>query len=252
MIRRGIWFWILAVITGAMVAAMPADAAMGPLLSPHDIYETAALEKAGLPYPVFELAMTGYTTLSKQGEISSRPMLTVIDYSKPSTDKRLFVIDLKSSALKYHTWVAHGRNSGENQSQFFSNKAHSYMSSLGFYVTDRSPYEGKHGLSLRLDGKDNGFNDRARDRAIVIHGADYVSDSFIHERGRLGRSQGCPALPLDHYERIISAIADRTAVFAYFPNPDYLSRSVYVRTCALAKQLLSLLPRPYGRSLSFR
>jgi hypothetical protein len=142
---------------------------------------------------VFDLALGAAACAVKSGVVESPATLTVIDYSLPSTSKRMWVYDLASRSLAYEELVAHGQGTGDNQARTFSNTPESHQSSLGLYVTDE-PYVGKNGYSLRLDGLDAGFNDRARERAIVIHGAPYVSDSVVKSQGRLGRSWGCPAV----------------------------------------------------------
>jgi hypothetical protein len=176
------------------------------------------------PYDVFHRAMAGYMQLRSSNKLSEKELLTIIDFRKSGNEKRLWVVDLKNKKLLYHTLVAHGRNSGELYARRFSNTPDSYQSSLGFYVTG-TPYAGKHGLSLRLTGVEAGVNDKAEARAIVLHGADYVSERFIKKTGRLGRSHGCPAVPLDVHREIASLLAGKTCLFIYYPDPDYLSRT---------------------------
>lgn len=153
------------------------------------IYKESELESV-LDRDVFQLAMKGYSKIKTK----DKDLISIIDFSKPSTDKRFYLIDLANKNLLYNTYTSHGVNTGENIAVSFSNKEGSRQSSLGFYLTAET-YEGKHGTSLKLDGLERGFNHRARKRYIVIHSADYVTDSFIEENGRLGRSWGCPALP---------------------------------------------------------
>lgn len=143
-----------------------------------------------------------------------KPLLIVIDYSKPSTEKRFYVIDLENKKLMYHCFVAHGKGSGENIAKDFSNVPGSQKTCLGFFKTAET-YVGKHGYSLKLDGLEKGINDKARERAIVIHGADYVSQEFIDTYGRLGRSWGCPALSNDLTKEIIDMIKDGACVYAH-------------------------------------
>ena len=140
-------------------------------------------------FPAFRQAVQGYNKIEQK----KKPVLTLIDFTKPSTEKRLFVFDMKERKLLYSSVVAHGKNSGENYATSFSNAVGSYKSSLGFYLTG-STYRGKNGYSLLLDGLEKGINDRARERAIVVHGAAYANPS-VCRGGRLGRSFGCPALP---------------------------------------------------------
>lgn len=164
----------------------------------------------------FEMAFEGYENLKSQHKLENN-ILTIIDFSLSSNQKRLWVIDMESNEVLYHTLVAHGRNSGEEFATNFSNKSESYKSSLGFYLTAEI-YNGKHGSSLKLDGIEKGINDNARERAIVIHGADYVSDAFAKNNNRLGRSQGCPALPIELNHEIISKIKNKSVLFIYHPS----------------------------------
>ncbi|WP_295337885.1 murein L,D-transpeptidase catalytic domain family protein [Flavobacterium sp.] len=163
----------------------------------------------------FRIAVEGFQVLKEKG-IIKKNILTLVDFSLSSTAKRLWVIDLDKNIVLFQTLVAHGRNTGEDIARVFSNKAESYQSSLGFYATAEI-YKGKHGLSLKLDGLQKGLNDKARERAVVIHGADYVSESFIKQNKRLGRSQGCPAVPLEMNEKIINVIKDKSCLFIYHP-----------------------------------
>jgi hypothetical protein len=164
----------------------------------------------------FEIAYNGYENLKSQNKIQNS-ILTIIDFSLSSTQKRLWVLDMETNKVLFHTLVAHGKNSGEEFATIFSNKSESFKSSLGFYLTAEL-YSGKHGTSLKLDGVEKGVNDNARDRAIVIHGADYVSENFIKNYGRLGRSQGCPALPNDLSNKIISQIKNKSVLFIFHPS----------------------------------
>lgn len=167
----------------------------------------------------FSKALEGFYQLKQKGLIQNN-ILTLIDFSLSSNVKRLWVIDMDSNTILFQSLVAHGRNSGDEFATKFSNKAESYQSSLGFYVTGEV-YQGKHGQSLRLDGLEKGINDKARDRAVVIHGANYVSDSFIKQNKRLGRSQGCPALPEELTPEIINTIKNKSCLFIYHPSGNY-------------------------------
>jgi len=138
-----------------------------------------------------------------------------------SNSKRLWVIDLTTNKVLFNSLVAHGKNTGEEFASYFSNKAESFQSSLGFYAT-AEVYNGKHGMSLKLDGLQKGLNDKARERAVVVHGADYVSENFIKNHKRLGRSQGCPALPVELNEKIINVIKDKSCLFIYHPSKSSL------------------------------
>lgn len=168
----------------------------------------------------FSIALEGFYKLKEKGLVI-KDILTLIDFSKSSNTKRLWVIDLTTNEVLFNTLVAHGKNTGEEFANYFSNKAESFQSSLGFYAT-AEVYIGKHGLSLRLDGLQKGLNDKARERAVVVHGADYVSESFIKNHKRLGRSQGCPALPVEMNKKIINVIKERSCLFIYHPSKSSL------------------------------
>ncbi|WP_234733509.1 murein L,D-transpeptidase catalytic domain family protein [Tellurirhabdus bombi] len=186
------------------------------------VYDNLHLETIGLNREVFEYALRG---MQKIGP--ARHVLSIADLSKPSSQKRLYVIDLENNKLLFHTYVAHGRNSGELNAMQFSNTSSSFQSSLGFYKT-MNTYQGKHGLSLKLQGLEKGINDNAYSRAIVIHGADYVCEDFIRRTGRLGRSQGCPAVPNEVTKPIIAAIKGGTCLFVYSPSQAYLQQSSFL------------------------
>lgn len=203
----------------------------------HDLYRDLNVESQGLRYAVFEKAMTGYLNLQHDGQLTDdKQLLTVIDFELPSTEKRLWVLDLAAKEVKFHTLVAHGHNSGENVATTFSNQNESNMSSLGFYVT-QGEYVGKHGRSLKLNGVDEGFNTNALARAVVMHGADYVSEEFIQQYGRLGRSLGCPALPMDEKDEIIGAVNGGTCMFLNGPDQSYSSK--YLNEDVAVNTLLS-------------
>lgn len=173
----------------------------------------------------FMLAMDGYNALLKKGMVVRRNLLTLIDYSKPSNRERFYVMDLSAKSIVFKTLVAHGRNSGELYASRFSNKLQSHQSALGFYITGDT-YSGSQGYSMILSGMDTGYNDNARKRAIVIHGAEYVSGKYAEQNGRLGRSFGCPALPPDLNDGIIDRIKNGTVVFGYYPDRAYLNGSM--------------------------
>ena len=161
-----------------------------------------------------EAAMRAYDRAQRAGAITNPGLLTLIDYTRPSLDRRLWVIDLRSGEVLFNELVAHGRGSGDNLATVFSNDDNSHMSSVGLFVT-RDVYVGHNGYSLRLDGLDPGLNDHALSRAIVIHGAPYVSEVFAKQIGRLGRSWGCPAVRPEIARTLIDTIKGGTAVFAY-------------------------------------
>lgn len=189
----------------------------------NSVYEQAELAQNGLDQEVFKKALIGYYNLKKTQLLSAqKTVLTIIDFSKKSSQKRLWIVDLANNKLLFHTLVAHGQGSGMDMATSFSNQPDSHQSSLGFYVTSDT-YQGKHGLSMRLEGMDKGFNTNAKDRAVVIHGADYVSESFVKTHGRLGRSHGCPALPTDLTKTIINVIKGQTCLFINGPEDKYNS-----------------------------
>ncbi|MCI9843265.1 murein L,D-transpeptidase catalytic domain family protein [Flavobacterium pectinovorum] len=167
----------------------------------------------------FTEALKGFYLLKEKG-IVQKDILTLIDFSLSSTLKRLWVIDLTTNTILFQSLVAHGRNTGEEFASAFSNTESSYQSSLGFYATGEI-YQGKHGISLRLDGLEKGVNDHARQRAVVMHGADYVSESFIRNNKRLGRSQGCPAIPVELTNEIIQTIKGKSCLYIYHPSRSF-------------------------------
>jgi hypothetical protein len=177
-------------------------------------------------FTAFSLGLQGFEILKAKGLIKNN-ILTLIDFSLSSKYERMWVIDMESGKTIFNTLVAHGRNSGEEFARYFGNEMSSYKSSLGFYLTSEL-YHGKHGLSLKLDGLEKGINDMARERAIVIHGADYVSKEFVAQHGRLGRSLGCPALPQNLNESIITTIKGQSALFIYHPDSDYSAQSTLI------------------------
>lgn len=164
----------------------------------------------------FSEALKGYYLLKEKGLVK-KEILTIIDFSLSSTIKRLWVINLGTGEVLFHSLVAHGRNTGDEFASDFSNTAESFKSSLGFYSTGEI-YAGKHGMSLRLDGLEKGVNDNARARGVVMHAAAYVSNSFIKNNQRLGRSLGCPAVPVTLTKAIISVIKDKSCFFIYHPS----------------------------------
>ena len=189
-----------------------------------ELYTSAQLEQTGLNMSVFEKAVTGYYNLKNAGKLSSmKSIISIADMDQPSTHKRLWIIDLDKKELLLNTWVAHGQNTGDDKATRFSNVDDSYQSSLGFYVTGEV-YTGKHGRSLKLDGMDNGYNDNARKRSIVVHGAEYVSQGTINALGRLGRSQGCPAVAPELANQVIQTIEGKTVLYINGNDQSYTSR----------------------------
>jgi|WetSurMetagenome_2_1015567.scaffolds.fasta_scaffold20806_1 hypothetical protein len=195
-----------------------------PVTDIHQLWKDCKLEGI-VSSEIFSMAMVGYNQIDK---LKVKKIITIIDYTKASTEKRFFVIDLGRKLLLYNCLVAHGKNSGENYAGNFSNQSGSSESCLGFFITAET-YNGKNGYSLCLDGIETGINDNARKRSIVIHGADYVSQEFIKKYNRLGRSWGCPALPADLSKEIIDCIASGSCIFIYGNDKEYLKNSKLIR-----------------------
>lgn len=185
-----------------------------PVNETEQLWKDCKLENV-LPFEVFQIALKGFHNMDS---IRKNNILTIIDYSKPSSEKRFFAIDIQNKSLLYFTFVAHGKNSGENMALSFSNEQNSLQSCIGFFITGET-YTGENGYSLKLDGLEKGINDNARSREIVIHGADYVSEDYIAKYGRLGRSWGCPALPREVSKEIIDLISNGSCLFIY--SKDY-------------------------------
>ena len=205
--------------------ASPELLASGTLINPAAVlYDATGLKDHGLTYEAFTLALRGKEKLEAAGKLEKTNLITIADFSQSSCKKRLYVIDLSEQKILYQTFVAHGKNSGVEYARSFSNEPQSYKSSLGFYTT-RESYTGEHGTSLRLMGEEAGINSNALERAIVMHGAAYVSQQFVNENGRLGRSQGCPALPDDQCADIINLVKNGSCIFLYYPDQNYLSHS---------------------------
>ncbi|MEB2780949.1 murein L,D-transpeptidase catalytic domain family protein [Algoriphagus sp. C2-6-M1] len=189
-------------------------------------YDGLHIKDGALPSKeVFTLAIQGWTKM--RDNLTSK-VLTVIDFSLPSTAKRMWIIDPEKGEILLNSVVSHGRNSGDLMANNFSNIPESFKSSLGFYKTAET-YSGKHGYSLRLDGLEKGFNDQARNRAIVIHGADYAKEEFAKSVGRLGRSLGCPALPSELSARAIDLIKNGSLLFIFGQDDAYLSKSSLIK-----------------------
>lgn len=190
------------------------------------LYEGLKSENGVLPSrEVFTMAIQGWSKM--KGDLKSK-LLTVIDFSLPSTEKRMWIINPETGQILLNSVVSHGRNSGDLMANSFSNQPESFKSSLGFYKTAET-YSGKHGYSLRLDGLEKGFNDQARNRAIVIHGADYAREEFAKSVGRLGRSLGCPALPSEISAKAIDLIKDGSLLFIFGTDKSYLEKSSLIQ-----------------------
>jgi hypothetical protein len=192
------------------------------VLNHKQLYTEMQLENI-INYTAFEQALAGYHKVSTK----CNNIITLIDFTKPSTEERFYVLDIKQKKMLFSSHVSHGKNSGENYATSFSNQSGSYKSSLGFYLTGNT-YYGKHGYSLILEGLEKGINDKAKERAIVIHGASYANPSAIVGKGRLGRSLGCPALPQTVSESIIKTIKDGSLLYIYANDKNYLDQSSFL------------------------
>jgi hypothetical protein len=227
-------FVLASVLAFSFVAATDAAAAKATDKSTSRSKSSDALaatllrQAPGLRADVLKLALDASDAASERGLLRRRDIITVIDYSLPSTQPRLFVFDLSKRKLLFRELVAHGKNSGGNLTQFFSNSPGSLATSLGLFVTEDT-YMGGNGYSLRLRGLEEGVNDMARDRAIVMHGASYVSRAAIQALGRLGRSWGCPAVRQEVAKKIINTVRGGSALFAYYPEKRWLQTSEFFR-----------------------
>lgn len=187
------------------------------------VFNDLHLHQAGLSEQTVDYAVKGYEKLVDSGMVDRSQYLTIVDLSQSSRNKRFYIIDMKNDSLVWNTYVAHGKNSGVDMAKSFSNSLNSNKSSLGFYLT-KSTYTGKHGLSLRIDGLENGFNNNAEARGVVVHGAAYVNAGRVNS-DYMGRSQGCPALPENEYAKVIDIIKDGSVVFVYGSDSNYLQSS---------------------------
>ena len=191
------------------------------------LYCDIQLDGFSLPeLEIFTKAFEGYTALETQGKIKNN-ILTIIDFSLSSTKDRMWLIEKKKKKVILQTLVSHGIKSGKEFAKSFSNQNESYKSSLGFYLTGET-YIGKHGISLKLDGLEFGLNDKARERAVVIHGAEYVSKKLAIKQGYLGRSQGCPAVATAIAPKLIHTIKNKSVLFIYHPTRMYVNKSKLV------------------------
>ncbi len=211
---------IKAIVTADSSAAAPKFAT---------VYDSLKLNINGLSEHAYIYAIKGYNFLKATGKIANTSIISIVDFTKPSNQKRLFVIDLQQYKLLYKTYVAHGQGSGALMATNFSNVPESFQSSLGFFKTS-TPYMGKNGFSLHLEGMEKGINDKAYERSIVIHGANYVSQNYIDNTGSLGRSWGCPALPENVNKPIIEKIKNGSCLFIFSENKKYLNKSAIINS----------------------
>lgn len=196
-----------------------------PVFKP-SVYDSLHLDLSGLSQLAFDHAKKGLNRLLEEGRLMNDSIISIIDFSQPSSAKRLYILDLKNYKLLFNTLVAHGRNTGREWATYFSNQPASYKSSPGFYITGET-YRGANGYSLKLNGIEKNINDKAYDRAIVMHGAEYVSTDLIDAQGYIGRSEGCPAIPEELSRPVINTIKEGSCLFIY--HPSYISRSVLLR-----------------------
>ena len=191
------------------------------------LYESFSALNANMPSETaFTNGITGYQKLQEEEKIT-KEILTIVDFALPSTEKRMWVMDMKTQKVLFHTYVSHGKNTGGNMATKFSNTPNSLQSSLGFYVTAET-YYGRNGLSLFIDGMEKEFNSKARERYVVVHGADYAKPNYIKRLGRLGRSYGCPAVPTELSKDIINTIKGESVLFISHPNKKYMENSTYL------------------------
>lgn len=215
-----------AIVTAEKMAA-PAMELRKVINEAEVMYDSMALDRSGLDEKAFEYAWRGYHNLLKRGLIRKKNVLSICDFSQSSCHKRMYVIDVYNRKLLYRTYVAHGQNSGGEYADSFSNEPNSFKSSLGFYLT-RNTYFGHNGLSLRIQGVDSGYNDKASKRNIVLHGSSYASFQYMQTTGTLGTSLGCPAIPSAISPRIIRVVKNGSCIFIYHPTRTYLEQSTVI------------------------
>ena len=228
---------------------MPEKAEANTLVFPEDIkidiicsnaYAQLRGEGSRPDYDAFKEAFTGFINLKAENRIK-KYILTIIDFSISSRLERMWIIDIEKMEVIGHSLVAHGKNSGEEFASHFSNTPSSLQSSLGFYISGEI-YYGSHGMSLSLDGIEPGINDKARERGIIMHGADYVSSDFIGKYGRLGRSFGCPAIPMKDHEKVIKMLTGKSCIYIYSHDQNYQQDS-HMLVSENTHYGLSLLPK---------
>jgi hypothetical protein len=235
---------VLLMVAGCATSSLSTGARRVPPVAPLARRVEPEAVRPGGPRPeILRLALEAYECGRARGYFDTR-ILSIIDYSLPSTERRFFVLDLDSGEVVFRELVAHGRSSGENVAVAFSNRSGSKQSSLGLFRTGDT-YLGRHGYSLRLVGLEPGVNDRAEERAIVMHGAPYATEEFAAAHGRLGRSWGCPALDPIVHRAVIDRIKNGTALFAYYPDAEWLAQSAFLG-CEAARPGLSMRDREGG------
>ena len=218
--------WGMTVLAGSTTKTMhPVTAeANTKAVSKTALYDSLRLDTLELSKEAFLYAMQGYKNLQDKGELPNDRILTIADFSLPSSKKRLFIIDMETGKLLFNTFVSHGRNSGTEMATHFSNRIDSHQSSLGFFITGTT-YNGRNGYSLKLDGMEDGINNNALARAIVVHGSAYVNERIASAKGYIGRSFGCPAVPSKLAKVIINTIRNGSCLFIYGNDNTYLTMS---------------------------
>ncbi|MBL4703348.1 MAG: murein L,D-transpeptidase catalytic domain family protein [Flavobacteriales bacterium] len=218
----------MAFLSVANPEPKPLDARAVFLSFTDSFYDCIKSEK--ISYKALQYGLKGYHYLRKSSKLKKKKHLTIVDFSLPSSEERMFVIDLELNKVIHKSLVAHGTETGELDAQTFSNEHDSHMSSLGFYITGRV-YRGRHEESIKLHGLEKGFNDNAYDRGVVIHRAEYANRSFLDtNQNVLGRSFGCPAVPFQDYNKLLSLVRDGSCLFIYYPDKDYLRKSRMVNS----------------------
>lgn len=211
-------------LIGRTITVKPEHSGLPAIKPAAEFYAAWNLSAAGISQEAFNEAIKGYNYLQEKRLLNNTHVLTIVDYSKPSSEKRLYVLDMNEGKILFNTLVAHGRNSGLEYASNFSNSAESHKTSLGFFIT-MNTYTGGNGYSLKLQGCEKGINDKALARAIVLHGAEYADENFLHSNGFLGRSYGCPAVPENVSKKIIDTIKNGSCMFLYHPTKKYTAVS---------------------------
>ena len=211
-------------LIGRTITVKPEHSSLPAIKPAAEFYAEWNLSAAGISQEAFSEAIKGYNYLQEKRLLNNTHVLTIVDYSKPSSEKRLYVLDMNEGKILFNTLVAHGRNSGLEYASNFSNNAESHKTSLGFFIT-MNTYTGGNGYSLKLQGCEKGINDKALARAIVVHGAEYADENFLHSNGFLGRSYGCPAVPENVSKKIIDTIKNGSCMFLYHPTKKYTAAS---------------------------
>jgi len=197
-----------------------------------DLYNELNAAQYDLSFEAFRYAYIGYQSLRKQHRLNEKDLFSIIDFTKDSSSKRFYTIDLEKMKIVYYTYVAHGKKSGERMATSFSDAVESNKSSIGFYITGNT-YNGGNGYSLILHGDEKGYNSNLAKRSVVVHAADYANEDYIARNGRMGRSLGCPALPENIYKQVIETIKEKTMIFAYYNDAKYLKTSKYLNVLKL-------------------